>query len=160
MWVYINKFTSQKIYIYSKSTFNCEEKVRKIRAVLICSITFQNFLRDNCVSNSVVWLCDPMDCSLLGFSVHGILQARILDWVAIPFSMRDSKHSVKLYWMNEINEYFNQQINCIYLFSLRLWASLVAQLVKNLPAIRETWVWSLGWEDPLEKRKATHTSMA
>ena len=34
-----------------------------------------------------------------------------------------------------------------------------AQLVKNLPAMRETWVWSLGWEDPLEKRKATHTSI-
>ena len=31
------------------------------------------------------------------------------------------------------------------------WASLVAQLVKNLPAMRETWVRSLGWEDPLEK---------
>ena len=30
-------------------------------------------------------LCDPMDCSLSGFSVHGILQARILEWVAIPF---------------------------------------------------------------------------
>ena len=34
-------------------------------------------------------------------------------------------------------------------------ASLIAQLVKYLPAKRETWVWSLGWEDPLEKRKAT-----
>ena len=31
------------------------------------------------------------------------------------------------------------------------WASLVAQLVKNLPAMRETWIQSLGWEDPLEK---------
>ena len=31
------------------------------------------------------------------------------------------------------------------------WASLVAQLVKNPPAMQETWVWSLGWEDPLEK---------
>ena len=38
------------------------------------------------------------------------------------------------------------------------WASLVAQLVKNLPAMRETWVWSLGWEDPLEKAKTTHSS--
>ena len=37
------------------------------------------------------------------------------------------------------------------------WASLVAQLVKNLPAIQETWVQSLGWEDPLEKGKATHS---
>ena len=35
------------------------------------------------------------------------------------------------------------------------WASLVAQLVKNPSAVRETWVQSLGWEDPLEKGKAT-----
>ena len=39
------------------------------------------------------------------------------------------------------------------------WASLVAQLVKNPPAIWETWVRSLGWEDPLEKEMATHSSI-
>ena len=39
------------------------------------------------------------------------------------------------------------------------WASLVAQLVKNPPAMRETWDQSLGWEDPLEKGKATHSSI-
>ena len=39
------------------------------------------------------------------------------------------------------------------------WASLVAQLVKNMPAMQETWVRSLGWEDPLEKGKATHSSI-
>ena len=39
------------------------------------------------------------------------------------------------------------------------WASLVAQLVKNPPAIRETRLQSLGWEDPLEKGKATHSSI-
>ena len=39
------------------------------------------------------------------------------------------------------------------------WASLVAQLVKNLPAMQDIWVWSLGWEDPLEKEKATHSSI-
>ena len=39
------------------------------------------------------------------------------------------------------------------------WASLVAQLVKNLPAMQETWVQSLGWKDPLEKGKATHSSI-
>ena len=38
-------------------------------------------------------------------------------------------------------------------------ASLVAQLIKNPPAMQETWVRSLGWEDPLEKEKATHTSI-
>ena len=39
------------------------------------------------------------------------------------------------------------------------WASPVAQLVKNLPAMQEAWVRSLGWEDPLEKGKATHSSI-
>ena len=39
------------------------------------------------------------------------------------------------------------------------WASLVAQMAKNLPAWWETWVWSLGWEDPLEKGTATHSSI-
>jgi len=39
------------------------------------------------------------------------------------------------------------------------WASLVAQLVKNLPAMWETWLRSLDWEDPLEKGKATHSSI-
>ena len=39
------------------------------------------------------------------------------------------------------------------------WTSLEAQLVKNLPAMWKTWVQSLGWEDPLEKGKATHSSI-
>ena len=40
-----------------------------------------------------------------------------------------------------------------------LWASLVAQRLKRLPAMRETWVWSQGREDPLEKEMATHSSI-
>ena len=39
------------------------------------------------------------------------------------------------------------------------WASLVAQLVKNPPAMQETWVRSLGWEDLLEKGMAKHSSI-
>jgi len=38
-------------------------------------------------------------------------------------------------------------------------ASLIAQVVKNPPAMQETWVRSLGWEDPLEKGKATHSNI-
>ena len=38
-------------------------------------------------------------------------------------------------------------------------ASLVDQMVKNLPAMRETWVQSLGWEDPLKKEMATHSNI-
>ena len=43
------------------------------------------------VSESCLTLCDPRDCSPPGFSVHGILQARILEWVAIPFSRGSSQ---------------------------------------------------------------------
>ena len=39
------------------------------------------------------------------------------------------------------------------------WASLVAQMIKNFPAMRETWVRSLGWDDPLEEGMATHSSI-
>jgi len=51
----------------------------------------------------------------------------------------------------------------VFLVSLSMnsWirASLMAQLLKNPPAMWETWVQSLGWEDPLEKGKATHSSI-
>ena len=40
---------------------------------------------------SCLTLCDPMNCSLPGSSVHGILQARILEWVAVPFSKESSQ---------------------------------------------------------------------
>ena len=39
------------------------------------------------------------------------------------------------------------------------WASLVAQTIKNMPAMQETWVQSLGWEEPLEKKTATLSSI-
>ena len=73
-------------------------------------------------------LCDPMDYSPPGSHVSGILQARILEWVAMPSSREGTGYTCQ--------------------YSL---ASLVAQLVKNLPAVWETWVQFLGWEDPLEK---------
>ena len=43
--------------------------------------------------------------------------------------------------------------------SHQVWTSLVAQRLKHLPAMQETWVQSLGWEDPLEKEMATHSSI-
>ena len=68
-----------------------------------------------------------MDCSLSGSSACGILQARILKWVAISF----------------LQGIFPTQ-------GLNL-CSLVAQMVKRLPTMQETWVQSLGQKDPLEK---------
>ena len=83
-------------------------------------------------------LVTPQDCSQPGSSVHGILLARILELSATPFS-RDS------FWPTG-----QTQVSHI--------ASLVAQRLKRLPAMWETWVRSLGWEDPLEEEMATHFS--
>ena len=150
-------------------------------------------------------LSDPMDCSLPGSFVHEILQARILEWVAIPPpgnlpgpemepmslvppALADRFFIISTIWVIRI---------CSYLYSYS-WqhyssvgkesacnagdpssiprlgrsvgeeigyplqyfgASLVAQWVKNSPAVQETWVPSLGWEDPLEQGKATHSSI-
>ena len=46
-----------------------------------------------------------------------------------------------------------------YFLTFCICVSLIAQLVENLPATQETWVWSLGWEDPLEEGKSTHSSI-
>ena len=51
---------------------------------------------------------------------------------------------------------------CVYIYIyiyIYIHTSLVAQTVKNLPAKQETWVQSLGWEDPLEKGMATHSTI-
>ena len=84
--------------------------------------------RESEVAQSYPTLRDPMDCSLSGSSIHGIFQARVLEWLAA-------------------------------LFYRYAWASLVAQLVESPSTMQETWVQSLGWEDPLEKGKATHSSI-
>ena len=46
-----------------------------------------------------------------------------------------------------------------YFEIMNLWTSPVAQMAKNLPTMQETWVRSLGWEDPLENGIATHSSI-
>ena len=59
--------------------------------------------------------------------------------------------------MGEIKEVTKKRGLTPHLLKTRAW--VVAQLVKNPPAVRETWVQFLGWEDPLEKGKATHSSI-
>ena len=51
------------------------------------------------------------------------------------------------------------KVYCGYIFFLYNRASLVTQMVKKLPAMWDTWVQSLGWEDPMEKEMATHSSV-
>ena len=57
------------------------------------------------------------------------------------------------------DKYVDKMLNLFWKFFMANRASLVTQLVKNLPAVQETRVWSLSWEDPLEKEMATHFSI-
>ena len=102
---------------------------KKYKHYLNCDF---NLHKKSEVAQSCPTFCDPVDCSLPGSSIHGIFQARILEWVAISFS-RGS-------------------------LLLPNWAPLLVQMVKNLSAMQKTRVQSLGLEDPLEKGMATQCS--
>ena len=78
-------------------------------------------------------------CPLLRKDVLNCSQTRVVPLLSIP------------------NVYFPAGLFSIETHRACSWASFVAQLVKNLPAMQESWVRSLGWEDPLEKGKATHS---
>ena len=59
------------------------------------------------VAQLCLTLCDPIDCSPPDSSVHGILQARILEWVAIPFSKRSSRPAyIICIYLNVLNAIF------------------------------------------------------
>ena len=132
------------------------------------------------VAQSCPTLCDPLD-----YTLHGLLQARILDWVAFFFSRESSQPrdwtQVSLItgrfftsWATREAPQKNKSDStedlllyfklCILLLLLQVRnvpqvASLVAQMVKNPLAMQETWIRSLGWEDPLEKGMTTHSSI-
>ena len=68
---------------------NAEEKGG--RTVLETKVYVRERKKESEVAQSCLTLCDPVDCSLPGSSVHGILHARILEWVAISFSRGSSR---------------------------------------------------------------------
>ena len=117
-------------------------------------------------------LFDSMNCSPPGSCVHGILQARTVEWVAISSSRGSSQprdtlcllyppliaQLVKKSTYNAgdpgsipgLGRSPGEGIGYPLQYS---WASLVAQLVKNPPAVWETWVWSLGWVGKIPWRR-------
>ena len=132
--------TEQKRHPFPNLSFEISSMLALCREPSTQSNTCINkYLRVCSVTQSCPTLCDHMDCSLRGASVHGIFQARTLEWVAVSFSRRSSQPRD---WT---------------------WSFLCVQLVKNPPAMLETWVRSLGWEDPLEdpleEEMATHSSI-
>ena len=90
-------------------------------------------------SQSCLTLRDPMDCSLSGSSVHGILQVRILEWITMPSSRESSRPRDGI---------LTSYVSCI---GSEL-ASQLAPLVKNLSVVQEALVRFLDREDLLEKR--------
>ena len=72
------------------------QKSNEIRSQRVPQCKAKGFGQDAClVAQSCLTLCDSMDCSLPGSSVHGILQARILEWVAMPCSRGSSQPGVR-----------------------------------------------------------------
>ena len=61
------------------------------------------------VAQSCPTLSDPMDCSLPGSSIHGIFQARVLEWGAIAFSVCDTENTLKLYTEFSIILHFSEE---------------------------------------------------
>ena len=95
--------------------------------------------------------------SLVGYRPRGRRESNMTQQL-------DSSHVARLFKVISpvsLNTWVGEDLLDDYIAAsyLQHWASLVAQLVKNWPAKWETWVWSLGWEDPLEKGKATHSSI-
>ena len=112
------------------------------------------------VAQSCPTLSDPMDFSLPGSPIHGILQARVLEWGAIAFSRMTlgvCKGRIRTQDPRPLSIY-----SCVHRFTGcgevhgPFW---VARTVKNLPAMQETWVHSMGQADPLEKGITTHSSI-
>ena len=163
------------------------------------------------LSHSCPTLCNPMDYSPPGSFVHGILQSRTLERVAMPSSRGSSwpRDQTYICYISSIGRWvlykgfprgsagkeatynagvlgsiprlgrspgegkgyaiqyygLENSMDCIIhgVAKSQRWLSdfglPLAQLVKKPPAMWETWVWSLGWEDPLEKGKATQSSI-
>ena len=88
-------FSTEKVpssrYTIESNSWNCESKWYESRSnasrVSFCTVNES----ESEIAQSCLTLCDPMDCSLPSSSVHGIFQARILEWVAISFSRASSQ---------------------------------------------------------------------
>ena len=107
-----------------------------------CSLQHQILLLSLDTSTTEHRFCFGLPPSFfLGLLVTVLNSFSIANWT--PSNLQDSSFGIIFFFMS----FYTVQ------------ASLMAQLVKNPPAMWEIWVWSLGWEDPLEKGMATHSSI-
>ena len=119
--------------IINVESHSCHAQFLPATSMLACSVNAFYFMetlskqqgllvKESEVAQSCLTLCDPVDCSLPGSTIHGILQARILEWVAISFS-RGSSRPRDWTWVSRIGG------RCFNLWATRV--SLV--LVKYAP---------------------------
>ena len=116
------------------------------------------------VAQSCPTLSDPMDCSLPGSSIHGIFQARVLEWLkpfiyCFPDSSTGEVSACNAGEPGSIAELGRSTGEGIGYLLQYSWASLVAQKLKRLPIMQETRVRSLGREDTLEKGMAAYSNI-
>ena len=113
--------------------------------VIICKfilLTEFTSASSSCHNSDLYYGCD-------GFHAHCVLGP---GWVI-------DEHSSSMQTINKNSSISLWEYPQILYSYLMLSASLAAQMVKNPPALQETWAWSLGWVDPLEEGLATHSSI-
>ena len=86
-WTEMGEFNSNDHYIY----YCGQESLKRNRVNLIVNKRVQDAVKFSSVTQSCLTLCDPIDCSLAGSSVHEIFQAKVLEWIAISFSRGSSQ---------------------------------------------------------------------
>ena len=108
--IFLKSFLVFPIVLFSSTSLHCAFKKASLSLLDI-----QYSLKWSEVTQSCPTLCDPMDCSLPGFSVHGIFQARVPEWVAFSFSRGSS-------WSRD-----RTQVSHIAGICFTLWATREAQ---------------------------------
>ena len=106
------------------------------------SVTWEEFWMKNRMRYSVLWIHRPLHRHI---SQGEINDTRFLHLSILMQTLKSLTWEICSLWL----------ARCMHVFR----GSLVAQMVKNLSAIQDTWVWSLGQEDNLEKRMATHSTI-
>ena len=100
LWSFITRSVIVTDFFLIQSKEEGTHQVKRLRTGvnISCTQIWLRLKRPPCAcmsAQSCLTLCDPLDCSPPGFSVHGISQARLLEWVAISFSRRSSQPGIK-----------------------------------------------------------------
>ena len=106
--------------------------------LLSLCLIYQSLFSESEVAQSCPTLCNPMDCSLTGSSLHGILQARVLEWVAVSFSRGSSRRRDQT------------RVSCIPGRRFKIWATREAHSLWNLN--------TFFFQTPSQQRKKTSSA--